>query len=68
MLSLLVPPERFSAFLAAPAGGAARRPCSTGSRRCTASAARFPMAMLERAWGVDPFTLGYIASLGARAT
>ncbi len=62
VLSLLVPPERFSAVRGGAARGAPTDACSTGSRRCTGSRRRSPVAMLERAWGSDPYTLGYIAS------
>ena len=44
---------------------AAREPaaprCSPRSRGSTASRRRAPDALLERAWGVDPFTQGYVA-------
>jgi monoamine oxidase len=63
VLSLLVPPERLAAFLAAPAE--ARRgvvldglEALYGNGRTT----REPSAFIERPWGVDPFTLGYITS------
>ena len=39
-----------------------RAPWSTGLVALYGEPARFPLAMLERAWGVDPFTQGYIAS------
>jgi len=60
VLSLLVPPERLSAFLAAPPG-ARRAAVIDGLVALYGAAAAEPAAMLERAWGVDPFTLGYIA-------
>jgi monoamine oxidase len=61
VLSMLVPPERLSAFLATPE--AARSSAVVdGLVGLYGERARFPMAMLERAWGVDPFTQGYIAS------
>jgi monoamine oxidase len=60
VLSLLVPPERLSAFLAAPSR-ARRAAVVDGLVALYGAAAREPKAMLERAWGVDPFTLGYIA-------
>ena len=44
------------------ARGAPPDRCSTGSWRSTASAPASRDAMLERAWGADPYTLGYIAS------
>jgi monoamine oxidase len=61
VLSLLVPPERLSAFLAAPPA-VRRSTVLDGLVALYGEAARFPMALLERAWGVDPFTRGYIAS------
>ena len=61
VLSLLVPPERLSAFLAAPP--AARRDLIlAGLEALYGPRAAEPVAMLERAWGADPFTLGYIAA------
>ena len=60
VLSLLVPPERLSAFLAAPPDARRRgdfRRARGALRRGGPNAA----GMLERPWGVDPFTLGYIA-------
>jgi putrescine oxidase len=61
VLSMLVPPERLSAFLATPE--AARSSAVVdGLVALYGERARFPIAMLERAWGVDPFTQGYIAS------
>ncbi len=61
VLSMLVPPERLSAFLATPE--AARSSAVVdGLVKLYGERARFPMAMLERAWGVDPFTQGYISS------
>jgi monoamine oxidase len=61
VLSMLVPPERLSAFLATP------EPVRSSTVVeylvwLYGESARFPLAMLERAWGVDPFTQGYIAS------
>ena len=61
VLSMLVPPERFSAFLATP-DAARSSSVLDGLVALYGEQARFPMAMLERAWGVDPFTQGYIAS------
>jgi monoamine oxidase len=61
VLSLLVPPERLSAFLAAPAE-ARRQAVLDGLAALYGERARSPDAMIERAWGVDPFTQGYIAS------
>jgi putrescine oxidase len=61
VLSMLVPPERLSAFLATPE--AARSSAVVdGLVALYGEPARFPIAMLERAWGVDPFTQGYISS------
>jgi monoamine oxidase len=61
VLSLLVPPERLSAFLAAPPA-ARSRDVVDGLVRLYGEAAREPNALLERLWGADPFTLGYIAA------
>jgi len=61
ILSMLVPPERLSAFLASPEAVRSSTVVD-GLVALYGERARFPMAMLERAWGVDPFTLGYIAS------
>lgn len=61
VLSLLVPPERFSAFVAAPVD-ARRQTILDGLQRLYGEPARVPAAMLERVWGSDPYTLGYIAS------
>jgi monoamine oxidase len=61
VLSLLVPPERFSAFLAAPPD-ARRQTVLDGLVSLYGDRAREPRAVLERAWGADRFTLGYIAS------
>ncbi|HTU86495.1 MAG TPA: NAD(P)/FAD-dependent oxidoreductase [Solirubrobacteraceae bacterium] len=61
VLSMLVPPERLSAFLATP--DAVRSSAVIEALVALyGEHARFPLAMLERAWGTDPFTLGYIAS------
>ena len=61
VLSLLVPPERLSAFLAAPPD--ARRGVILGGLEALyGEEARTPSAFVERPWGVDPFTLGYITS------
>jgi monoamine oxidase len=61
ILSMLVPPERLSSFLATPE---AVRSSTVVEYLVSlyGEQARFPTAMLERAWGVDPFTQGYIAS------
>ncbi len=61
VLSLLVPPERLSAFLAAPAASRARSVLD-GLVQLYGEGARDPVALLERLWGTDPFTLGYIAA------
>jgi monoamine oxidase len=61
VLSMLVPPERLSAFLASPQAVRSST-LLDGLVALYGERARFPMAMLERAWGVDPFTQGYIAS------
>jgi monoamine oxidase len=61
ILSLLVPPERLSAFLATPEAVRSTTVVD-GLVALYGEAARFPVAMIERAWGVDPFTQGYIAS------
>jgi monoamine oxidase len=61
VLSLLVPPERLSAFLAAPPE--ARRGVILGGLEALyGEEAREPSAFIERPWGADPFTLGYITS------
>jgi monoamine oxidase len=61
VLSLLVPPERLSAFVAAPPQ-ARRAATLDGLQALYGEGARDPTAFIERAWGVDPFTLGYITS------
>ena len=61
VLSLLVPPERFAAFLAAPPE-AREETVLEGLVALYGERARQPGAMLERLWGADPFTRGYIAS------
>jgi monoamine oxidase len=61
VLSLLVPPERLSAFLATPEAVRSSTVVD-GLAALYGEQARFPLAMLERAWGTDPFTQGYIAS------
>jgi monoamine oxidase len=61
VLSMLVPPERLAAFLATPE--AARSSAVVdGLVALYGERARFPTAMLERAWGVDPYSQGYISS------
>jgi monoamine oxidase/putrescine oxidase len=59
VLSMLVPPERLSAFLAAP-GEARTQAILDGLAALYGEPARGPVAMIERAWGADPFTRGYI--------
>jgi monoamine oxidase len=61
VMSLLVPPERLAAFLAAPPA-ARRQVVVDGLVALYGEEARTPQVILERGWGVDPFTLGYIAS------
>jgi monoamine oxidase len=61
VLSLLVPPERFSAFIAAPAPARAQA-ILDGLVALYGESARAPLSMLERAWGTEPFTRGYITS------
>ena len=61
VLSLLVPPERFAAFLAAPPGSRADAVID-GLAALYGERARAPLAILERSWGADPFTRGYITS------
>jgi monoamine oxidase len=61
VLSLLVPPERFAAFLAAPPPARAATVLE-GLSALYGEPARAPVATLERLWGSEPFTRGYIAS------
>ncbi|HEY2319280.1 MAG TPA: NAD(P)/FAD-dependent oxidoreductase [Solirubrobacteraceae bacterium] len=61
VLSLLVPPERLSAFLAAPPE-ARRGVILAGLEALYGKGALSPSAFIERPWGADPFTLGYITS------
>jgi len=61
VLSMLVPPERLPAFLATP-DAVRSSTVVDGLVALYGEPARFPVAMLERAWGVDPFTQGYISS------
>jgi monoamine oxidase len=61
VLSLLVPPERLSAFVAAPPD-VRRGVILAGLEALYGKGARMPAAFLERSWGTDPFTMGYIAS------
>jgi monoamine oxidase len=61
VLSLLVPPERLAAFIAAPPA-ARRESVLSGLARLYGEGARTPAHMLERLWGIDRFTQGYIAA------
>jgi monoamine oxidase len=61
VLSLLVPPERFAAFLAAPPE-VRDETVLGGLVALYGDRARERLAVLERLWGADPFTRGYIAS------
>ena len=58
-LSMLVGPERLAHFLAAPAPVRRAEVLAT-LVRLYGDAAGEPDALLERHWGVDPFTQGYI--------
>jgi monoamine oxidase len=60
VLSLLVPPERLAAWLAAPPQ-ARSETVLAGLAALYGEPARHPLGWLERDWGVDPFTQGYIA-------
>ena len=59
-LSMLVPPERLAAFLATPPA-ALRDTILDRLAGLYGDAAREPDALLTRAWGVDPFTQGYVS-------
>ena len=59
-LSMLVGPDRLAHFLAAPPERRRAEVLAT-LERLYGVAAGAPVALLERAWGVDPFTLGYVA-------
>jgi monoamine oxidase len=61
VLSLLVPPERLSAFLAAPSE-ARKGVVLAGLEALYGAGALSPSVFIERPWGADPFTLGYITS------
>ena len=61
VLSLLVPPERFAAFLAAPPESRLEAVLD-GLVALYGEPARSQVAVLERLWGADPYTRGYIAS------
>jgi monoamine oxidase len=60
VLSLLVPPERLGPWLAAPP--VSRRETVLGGLAALYGVqALSPQGFVERAWGVEPFTQGYIA-------
>ena len=59
-LSMLVAPERLAHFLAAPAARRRAEVLDTLAR-LYGEAAGTPDALLERKWGVDPFTRGYVS-------
>jgi monoamine oxidase len=59
-LSMLVGPERLSHFLAAPPA-TRRDEILACVARLFGERAREPDALLERAWGADPLTQGYVA-------
>jgi monoamine oxidase len=59
-LSMLVAPERLAHFLAAPPAARCADVLACLAR-LYGDAAREPDALLERAWGVDPLTQGYVA-------
>jgi monoamine oxidase len=59
-LSMLVAPERLAHFLGAPPEQRRAEVLDTLAR-LYGEPARSPDALLERAWGVDPFTQGYVA-------
>jgi monoamine oxidase len=59
-LSMLIAPERLAHFLAAPPD-ARRAEVLAHVAGLYGEAARAPDAYLERAWGVDPLTQGYVA-------
>lgn len=61
VLSLLVPPERLAAFVAAPPDSR-RQTVLEGLKALYGEPAGEPAVMLERTWGMDPYTLGYISS------
>ena len=60
VLSMLVAPERLAHFLAAPPGRRRSEVVDT-LVRLFGEPARSPDALLERAWGVDPLTQGYVS-------
>ncbi len=59
-LSMLVAPERLAHFLAAPPERRRAEVLETLAR-LYGEPARTPDALLERAWGIDPLTQGYVA-------
>jgi monoamine oxidase len=59
-LSMLVGPERLAHFLAAPPERRRDEVLATLARLYGSPAAA-PETLLERAWGVDPFTRGYVS-------
>ncbi len=61
VLSLLVPPERFASYLAAPPEARVQA-VGEGLIALYGEQAAGPEAVLERLWGADPFTRGYITS------
>jgi monoamine oxidase len=63
VLSCLVPPERLSAFLAA-SPERRRELVLDHIALLFGEEARRPLAYVERPWGEDPLTYGYIAHLG----
>jgi monoamine oxidase len=63
ILSILVPPERLSAYLAAPPD-VRRATVLAELERLYGPGARDPVAYFTRDWGIDPWTRGYITSWG----
>lgn len=61
VLSLLVPPERFAAFMAAPPE-LRLQTVLDGLAALYGARAHDHDGMIERLWGADPFTRGYITS------
>ena len=59
-LSMLVAPERLAHFLAAPPERRRAEVLATLGR-LYGDAASAPQVLIERAWGVDPLTQGYVA-------
>ncbi len=66
VLSLLVPPERFSAFQRGAAGRPRRDRARRPDRAVRRAGAPRPCAMLERLWGVGPVHARVHRQLGAR--